>query len=191
MRMRVRIVCSVILLSAACQSHAAVVEYEQRINWTNAVDHFTTVDFTGYPENTNITTQYQSQGVTFTDGLDLILFSNGFINDGVGLNGALDSIHLAFSVEMHHIAVEFPGSMQILLLWRGQVTYTSTEIIHVGTGFFFGLVSDQPFDGAVILDPTGAVFIDDLHFGPPIAAPGALGMLAMSLCVIRDRRRCR
>ena len=43
----------------------------------------------------------------------------------------------------------------------------------------------------VISDNDPTVAIDNIYFGPPIPAPGALAILAMSLCVVPGRRRCR
>jgi MYXO-CTERM domain-containing protein len=50
-------------------------------------------------------------------------------------------------------------------------------------------VSPQPFDEIRITDPVGSqVSIDDLHFGPPIPAPGALGLFGFALL---GAHRCR
>jgi hypothetical protein len=185
-------VCSVALHLVCMHANAAVVEYEQKSAWVSAVADYTTINFTGYPANTIITTQYAFLGTIFTDETDRInLSSNAYPNDGAGLYGALNEIHIAFSEPMTHIAVEFPGTVQYRLYWKGQLTYSSSVFVHVGAGFFAGLVSDQPFDAAVILDPGGDVFIDDLHFGPPIPTPGALALLALPLLARWNRLRVR
>jgi hypothetical protein len=44
------------------------------------------------------------------------------------------------------------------------------------------------FDGARIHDLDGLVVLDELHFGPPIPAPGGLVLLG-AFCVRRGRRR--
>jgi hypothetical protein len=79
--------------------------------------------------------------------------------------------------------------MQIQLYWQGELTYTSSDFLHVGAGFFAGLISSEPFDAAILLDPMGAVFIDDLHFGPPIPAPGVMAMMTLLACARTRKRR--
>jgi hypothetical protein len=180
----------VLLFGIAQTSHASVVEYTNRDAWMSAAGLHTTITFQGYPANTIITNQYADQGVLFTDGTDRIHFNNSFLNDGVGLNGALDEINPAFSQPMHHIGVDFPGAVRIWLYWKGELIHTSSAFGGGGTGFFGGLISDQPFDAALLADPGGGTFIDDLYFGPPIPAPSALALLGMTALWHSRRRRC-
>jgi hypothetical protein len=187
--MRTAYVFLLLLFTFAGTSHASVVEYTNRDAWMTAAGSHTTITFQGYPANTIITDQYADQGVLFTDGTDRIFPSdNLFPNDGVGLNGAFDEINLAFSQPMHHIGVDFPGAIRIWLYWQGELIHTSSAFGGGGAGFFGGLVSDQPFDAALLADPSGGTFIDDLYFGPPIPAPSALALLAMT-ALWRSRRR--
>jgi hypothetical protein len=51
------------------------------------------------------------------------------------------------------------------------------------------LVSDQPFDKVTFFD--FGLFIDDLHFGPPIPAPPVGALMAIGLGLQRGRRRQR
>src|SRR5688500_15522215 len=91
---------------------ADVTAFYNKPAWQTAVNNnYTTIDFTGYPELTFITTQYTELGVTFPEGNDNIYHnSNIFTNDGVGLHDGLDdSITLLFSSEMQYIAIDFPG----------------------------------------------------------------------------------
>lgn len=174
--------------SASC--NAAVTEYNNnRAAWLSAAGPHSRIDFTGFVENTNITTHYASLGIVFTDGVDRIHMNPGFLNDQWGLNGAFDEIAVAFSAPVRVIAVDHPNNVAFRLYWQGQLTYTSSNFNHGGVGHFAGLISDQPFDAAVIYDPANGVFIDDLYFGPPIPAPGALGLLACAAVIRRSRRR--
>src|SRR5690554_7419632 len=73
-----------------------IVKYTNRDAWFNAVggeSEVTTIDFTGFPEATIITDQYQSLGVTFTDGTDRVQGEDFIIypQDGWGLRGTFDT----------------------------------------------------------------------------------------------------
>ena len=89
------------------------------------------------------------------------------------------------------IAVDYPGGMQFELYREGELIYTSSEFGSVGAGLFAGLVSSEPFDEVLLndWDPWLQVFIDDLHFGPPIPAPSVLAVLAAGLLAPRRSRR--
>ena len=187
-----RCAATVTAVAAWCApAHAGVTEFTERAEWETAVGQFTTIDFTGFPEFTIITDQYEDLGVLFTDGNDTILFNNGFLNDGVGLSGrAFDDIELSFVTPHLWIAVDYPGDVRIQLFDRGALIFTSSDNFPGGGfGFFAGLVSTEFFDGVIISDPTDdAVFIDDLHFGVP--APPTLAVLAFgALAACRRRRR--
>jgi len=169
---------------------AAVVDYTSKSAWEAAAGPYTTIDFTGYAPGTIITNQYASLGVIFTEGNDRINALQSFVNDGFGLNGVIDTFTLEFSQPMRTIACEFPGTLQFRLFWQGEQFYTNAIWFGgVGTGFFGGLVSNRPFDRVVVLDPEGAVFVDDLHFGQGVPGPGAVGLLGAVVLVYPKRRR--
>lgn len=132
---------------------------------------FRTVDFTGFPDNTFITSQYETIGVVFTDGNDNVACCSEitFPQDGAGLDGNA-AVHLLFAAPQRCIAVDFPGGLQIELFSGGDLVHVSSEFGLSGTGFFAGLMSTEPFDAAVMRDwVAGDVFLDDLHFG--VAGP--------------------
>jgi hypothetical protein len=177
------------LSSAAASTQGAVVEYTNKAAWQNAVGSYSTITFTELPANTWITTQYSHLGISFTDGSDQVAYMPGaFLNDDHGLNGAFDESTLTFSQPMYTIAIEFPGRAQLELYYLGQSIYTSSEFGGSGAGWFAGLISDQPFDEVFMYDPTGGFFIDDLHFGPAIPAPGVIAVL-LTAGLVRPRRR--
>jgi len=172
------------------EASAAVTDYTSKAAWQAAAGPYTTIDFTGFAPGTIITNQYASLGVIFTEGNDRINKLQSFVNDGWGLNGVIDTFTLAFSQPMYTIACEFPGTLQIRLYYQGTLFHTNPNTFGgVGSGFFGGMVSDQPFDRAVVLDPQGAVFVDDLHFGQGIPAPAALPLLGLALLAGRRRPR--
>ncbi len=166
-------------------AHAGVAEFTDRAEWEAAVGVFTTIDFTGWPEFTVITDQYQDLGVLFSDGNDRTLFSNAFQNDGVGLGGTVDDIELSFDAPQLWMAVNYPGIIQFELFRNDESIYVSSIFSDI-QGDFAGLVFSEPFDAAVISDPSGSVFIDDLHFGVP--APPTLALLAFGALVTCRRR---
>jgi hypothetical protein len=168
---------------------ATVTEYTDKPQWESAAGSFTTIHFTELPDNSLVTGQYAPLGVTFTDGSDYVYHSSSFIIDGAGLNGAINSVSLAFGNPMHSIAIDFPGLVLIRLFVQGQLTYTSSDFGGSGLGHFAGLISDAPFDAAQIFGPSGNVFIDDLHFGTPIPGPGMLSTIALAALLAGPRRR--
>ena len=160
-----------------------------RLAWMTDAGNFATNNFTGFADNTIITTQYQSEGLVFSDGTDRITHNpNAFPNDGQGLRGVLDEISIDFASPTYAIAADYPGALKFRLYWQGALTYTSPDFVNGGNDFFAGLISTTPFDAAIISDPTGNVNIDDLFFGPPIPAPPAFALLALAAFGPRRRR---
>jgi MprA protease rhombosortase-interaction domain-containing protein len=168
---------------------AEVTAYEDRDEWEAVVGDFTTIDFTGFPDFTIITDQYADLGILFTDGSDWIRLYGDY-PDGAGLEGGLgDDIEISFDAPMHWIAVDFVGFAQFELFRDGELIYTSYVFNHIPSTFA-GLFSTEPFDAVVLDDPTaGFITIDNLHFGPPIPAPGAGALLFIGLTAFGHRRR--
>jgi hypothetical protein len=175
----------------AITANGQVVEFEDRESWENAVGSFTTIGFTEFPHNTRVTEQYAYLGVHFIDGVDFIACCDPitYPRDGAGLEGE-PSTHLTFDAPMTYIAADFPGHIIIDLSFEGIPIYTSTRLGSSGHGFFGGLVSSMPFDEVMIRDrPGSGIFLDDLHFGPPIPAPSALSLLVPAGVLLSRRRR--
>lgn len=178
---------SVIISSTVQSANGDVMLFSDRDQWQAAVGSSATVDFTGFPSGMIITDQYADLGVTFTDGDDRIFLNSSFENDGAGLNGVFDIV-TEFSAPTYAIAVDFPGFIQFELFSGPLLIYSSPPVGGGGTGWFVGLISDQPFDRAV-LDGVGApAQIDDLHFGP-VPAPASLALFGLAACFARCRRR--
>jgi len=179
------------LLLYAPRVSGAVVEYTDKNEWIATAGAFSTITFTEYPANTIVTDQYANLGATFTDGIDVIFESNAFLNDNMGLNGAFNEIAIQFETPQYHVAVDFPGLVQFTLFRNGSTLYESSFFSDNLTGPFAGLVSDIAFDEVLIVDPGGGVFIDDLHFGPPIPGPGGIAVLGCGAIVVGLNRRRR
>jgi hypothetical protein len=146
--------------------------------WQSAVGPYSMITFTELPKYTLVTTQYQPElGITFTDGFDQIDYTPyAYPTDEWGLRGG-SGINVVFDIPRYWIGVEHPGFVAIDLYRDGILVFASECLPGPGAGYFGGIVADEPFDEAVIVDPVGTdqlVFIDNLHFGaPPCAEPAA------------------
>ena len=179
-----------VCVSTVCASmlRADIVEYRDKGEWEAAAASWSTADFTGFPDYTPIDEQYAYLGVHFVDGYDFVVLGSSYPNDGAGLDGN-ELIDLVFDAAIYCIGADFPGNLTIDLYYEDELFYTSNEFGVGGVDNFGGLVSAEPFDRAVLRDPPGQVFLDDLHFGPPIPAPSALPGIAAALFAARRRRR--
>ncbi|MCH8166014.1 MAG: PEP-CTERM sorting domain-containing protein, partial [Planctomycetes bacterium] len=93
---------------------------------------------------------------------------------------------LSFTTPQAWIGVDYPGLLRIELFSAGRLIFTSNTHGKF-LGNFLGLISTELFDAAVLIDPAGDVFIDDLHFGVP--APGAVFLFGLAALCARRRRR--
>jgi len=177
------------LLVPTAWTTADLVVYDDKVAWEAAVGgNFSTMDFTGFPENTIITDQYAHLGAIFTQG-GFITFTGSFEQDGWGLSSNLDEFILEFDQPMNWLAADHPGFLQYFLYLDG-VLVGETSLLGGDLGSFSGVISDEPFDMVIILDPATVPNVDDLHFGPAIPAPAAW-VLAVAPLVGRRRRRGR
>jgi hypothetical protein len=170
------------------------IEFEDEAEWLAAAGTPTTIAFNDLPALTTVTTQYLSQGVSFTDGTDFISSGLQYPQDGFGLRGSnsgipvfFPEISMEFSTSQHAIAVHYPGAVQFELYSEDTLVYTSSVM---GTGFFnqfAGIVSSMPIDRVRLSDPGDIVLIDNLYFAVP--APGGLTLLAFATFTLRGRRR--
>jgi hypothetical protein len=184
----IHILFAVLALGIGGNVHATVSLYGIAAEWRQAVNHsFTTIDFTDYPEQTPISNQYIHHGVSFgvAPNLPWIIQGPSF-PDGHGLIGFNDNpFWLDFTEPVHSLATDYIGSIAFRL-------YSGGELIHSTNVFlqsFIGLVSSLPFDRVEVYRPTGFnPVIDNLFFGPPIPAPGALALLGVAALGIIPRR---
>ena len=179
--------CVFCAIPLALPASAGVMEFTDKDEWIAAVGEFTTIDFTGFAAGTFITDQYADFGILFTDGNDSIQNTCSHVNDCWGLDGNGD-IALAFDTPQLWIGVDFPGFLDIELYYQGKLFHTGVFGFG-GVGNFGGMLSTQPFDAAVLIDPLDEAEIDDLHFGVP--APGTLPLLALGALGTRRRRSAR
>lgn len=183
---------SVITWLCTASAWGTVTIYENQTGWEDAVNNdFTTIDFTGWPDWTIITTQYSSLGIQFTDGSDRIRNNPElFPNDGSGLYGAVSSITIEFSSPIYYLAHWYYAGSRLDLYYGGELIYTSPFFNPLGPPHHFvGFISTELFDEARIYAPNGgAINVDNLYFQSPIPAPGALTWLGLA-ALVRCRRR--
>jgi hypothetical protein len=177
--------CATVALVFAAEVSASVTETINKPQWQSGVGAYTTITFGEYPVGTLITNQYASQGVVFTEGNDFISDIGPLPGQVFGLDsnepfGQAGSITMQFSSPQNWIGVDFVGIVQFELYSQGQLVFTS-GLHHYGFGPFLGLISTTTFDEVRVYDPTDAVVaIDNLYFGPPVPAPGALSLIAVA-----------
>jgi hypothetical protein len=169
MRVRLPWFLAGLALAAGSSSTGSVIELADRDQWTAVVGAHTTVDFTGFEAGAIIREQYAHLGVHFVDGNDRFYYNPSvFPNDEWGVDGN-GNIIVSFDEPQAWIAADFPGYLRIELYRQGKLIHVSGMFGHGGPGNFGGLVSEESFDLAVLMDvPAGSeAAIDDLHFGPP------------------------
>jgi hypothetical protein len=186
-------------LFALPDAHAEVQQFTNQTQWQSAAGSFTTITFGELPTPSYITNQYADLGVIFSTvqfngqpGGTVYTYANpGFLNDGVGMSmspSGTTKLVLSFAAPIQSIGTDYPGGLEISV-------YNGTNLIHTflgpssGLGNFMGLTTDAPFDRAVIWDPQGGTYIDDLHFGPPIPAPPVAPVLVFGFCAFAKRRK--
>jgi hypothetical protein len=174
----------------ACAARGEVVVFTDKSEWEAAAGEFVTADFTGFNDAEPITDQYAHLGVEFVDGFDIARFiPTAFPNDEWGLDGNA-WIDLEFAEPMHAIAMDHPGLVRIAIFDGETEIFTTGALGDSGAGWFSGLTSTIAFDRARIWDPNDSnVALDDLHFGPPIPAPGAAAILLIGFATFGRRRR--
>ncbi|MEE8460014.1 MAG: hypothetical protein V3S08_09070 [Phycisphaerales bacterium] len=154
--------------SVAGTAVAGVIEFfdEDRDEWFAVTRAVTTIDFTGFRNDTFITNQYEDLGVLFLDGDDNIICCEAqcYPSDGSGLDGN-EAIHLLFDSPQRWIAADFPGFLQFELRSQGKLIYESSWFGQSGCGHFGGLLLTEAFEEAIVTDPFGGVNLADLHFG--------------------------
>lgn len=156
---------------------AQATEYTDRPTWEAAVSGIQTADFTGYANGTIITNQYQSIGMTYTQGNDTVYVSSAFPTDGAGLSCNGNMI-ITFSSPQNGIGIDFPGALAIDLYSGGTLVYASSGFAGSGSGFFAGIVTTATFDSAMVYD-----WVDDLAYVDNVSiAGGGLSLTVTGNC---------
>ena len=134
-----------------------------------------------------------SDGAVIGDAVDGLVIGDGptvvadpYFQDGLGLGGTAE-IDMRFDTGHTALAIEFPGAITVSLFSDGVEVFNTGRIGGSGRGLFLGLVSETPFDSAVITDDgEDPVYIDAITFAPSPGAVVVIGACAVGSC--RRRR---
>ncbi len=166
-------------------------EYTSLLSFEAAGGTERSVYFNDLPDGALVDSQYATLGLTFPDLNDHVLNDSAFYTDDYGLNGN-GTITLHFSTEMTSLGVDFPGSLRISLFNNGTLVGVGSRLGGNGEDFFGGLISDRPFNLAVLSDwSDGRAFIDNLYFSPlasnpvPVPESGGQALVLLSIVAIR------
>jgi len=188
---RINIYCTFIVLGAAASSSPAggtIQEFTVNEDWFDAVGgpgNVTTIDFDEFPINTTLTDHYSNIGVMWS-GLNFVSLSNDA--DGQSLR-MFNGNDIFFDEPIKYFGADIRGTVEYEI-------YSGDTLLHESQWFgvptdeeFGGIVSDIPFDRIHVQSPSDntAIFWD-MHFGPPIPAPGALAPFALLFCASAKRR---
>ncbi len=151
------------------------------------------MDFTGFPEGTHLDEQYLDEfGVRFVDETNFVIGPSRqlFPNDSWGLRIGSFAEYAEFTLEapVTSVAFEFPGSIAVTL-WLGDELVGETGHARPGSGHFFGVISDLPFDRVRIDDGADTASLDDIRIGMAIPGPAVAWMLAIPALGSRRVRR--
>jgi hypothetical protein len=179
--------CAVMVNSARAD---LTVYANDREGWEAAVGSFSTADFVGLGETWMDPYAYTHLGVTMAESIyhghyyAQDAFSS-YPRDGAGLHGD-GSLELLFDAPVYGVALDFNGVYRAEVYREGEFLGYMTGSDTFGT--FTGFTSDISFDRVVLYDIfVDFLSIDDIHFGPPIPAPGSAVLVALAF--IRRRRR--
>jgi hypothetical protein len=181
------ITAAVVFLAAhAGDGRADVFSYTNLATFQSLVGPQATIGFTEVPLDTTLSDEYSSLGVRFVDGDDTTQFEPAaYLTDSFGLEGGphegqLSFIILQFASPVRSLGVDFPGALRIELFNGATSLGSSANFGSSGAGFFGGVISDAPFDRAVLSDwLAGDVYIDNLHV-EPVPEPSTWALLAVA-----------
>jgi len=163
--------------------------YTNLETWLNDVPPVEVIEFSEFPNGTQIDDEYADLGANFTNGFYTINDASAFLDDW-GLDGNNDTIVIEFDQPFNTVGVLFPGLMHLILYNDGELVAWTEDQGGGGSGFFAGLITDAPFDEVWLVDSSGEVNLDNLYFSfEPIPAPGALALLGIAALAGCRRRR--
>ena len=200
---RAVMVAALVLCLVACSydGRAAVSSYTDFATYQSLVGPQAVIGFTEVPLYTTLSDEYSTLGVRFVDGDDRPQFDPGaYLKDNFGLEGGPNEnrpapIVLQFAGPLHSLGLDFPGVLRVEL-FSGSTSLGSSD--HFGTsgpGHFGGVVSDTPFDRAIISRDwlKQAVYIDNLYV-TPVPEPSMWALLVVGsgmACLLGRKRKTR
>lgn len=165
------------------------------VEWENAVQVWSTIDFTDLAIDEVVSDQYvESFGVAFENGVVFAGESKfGFPRDGRGFfasQGSLGSqVDVVFDTPIRAFAADHPGTFEYTL-FSGDDLVFGPVTVGGGTSRFTGVISEVAFDRMRVSDSDGFA-VDDIRFGLVVPGPGATLLLAAGCFAIAPGRRRR
>ena len=174
---------------ACSNARAELTFYDNLAAWQSASGPTTKLGFDDLPQYTVLSTQYESQGITFGFGdPDVINYIPGSFEDGWGFDGnCIVDMHLTQPISA--FAATIPGGAMFQFYLGGQLVGQMGFFVDQ----FAGFTSDLAFDRVLMKPPLAPppfcdeVFVDDIYF-QTIPAPGAGALLGVVLFGSRRRR---
>jgi len=177
-------------LSPVPSAAGAFQEFTTHDGWFDAVGgsaNVSTIDFDEFPINTTITDHYHNYGVTFS-GLNFV--SPSILDPDKRTLRMFNGNDIFFDEPIKYFGADIGGTVEYKVYSGDTLLHESQIFGAPSEEIFGGIVSDVPFDRIHVRDPLDNLAIFwDMHFGPPIPAPGALAPLALFVCVRSGRRR--
>jgi hypothetical protein len=179
---------SILVLTVARVSTcgAAISSFTDYLTYRGYAGPQSLIGFSEVPLGTTLSGQYSGLGLRFLDGDDrTVSDSVAYPKDTFGLEGGpregdVSFITLQFAQPVRSLGVDFPGALRVELFNGLNSLGSSANFGSSGTGFFGGVISDIPFDRAVLSDWfAGDVYIDNLHV-TPVPEPSMLALLAVA-----------
>jgi len=186
-----RITVATITLALACASaQASLVLTTNKDEWLDAAAPVTALDFTDLALFEFVTDQYADLGVMFFGTAIGHTGMSLYPSDGHGILGWTHQlIEMEFDAPRTRFAIELGSGSMVMTFYLGGAEVGIANVSNA-TSLFWGAVLESTFDRVTLEDQgLGFTAIDNLYFGAPIPAPGALALVAFAGLVSRRRRR--
>jgi len=185
-----RITVAIITLALACASaQASLVLTTNKDEWLGTAAPVTILDFTDLSQGEFVTDQYADLGVMFF-GTAIGHTSSIYPSDGHGILGWTHQlIEMEFDAPRTEFAIELGSFTMVMTFYLGGAEVGVANVSNA-TSLFWGAVLESTFDRVTLENQgLGVTGIDNIYFGAPIPAPGALVLVAFAGLVPRRRRR--
>jgi len=187
MRITVAIMASTAIYASA---HASIVVTTNKDEWLGTATPVTALDFTDLALLEFVTDQYADLGVMFFGTAIGHTGMSLYPSDGHGILGWTHQIiEMEFDAPRTEFAIELGSGSMVLTFYLGGAEVGIANVSRF-TSIFWGVFAESGFDRVTLEDQgLGGTAADNIYFGAPIPAPGALVLVTFAGLVSRRRRR--